>query len=194
MARVTGDWLVPVPKGWTAADCMSVGVAGYTAMLCVLALEEQGLGERRSEGFGRIAFFEAEELSAELAIVDAQKAHSAAASPEALLQATQALDEHGRQYVVQLLQRMLRSELDQRLAEAILARGQVGWFGLIGSRTKRAQFEHRLRARGVDSARIDAMACPIGLPGISGKEPAVIAIAVAAQLLMLWQANQPRTH
>ena len=43
MARVNGDWLVPVPQGWTAADCMSVGVAGYTAMLCVMALEEQGV-------------------------------------------------------------------------------------------------------------------------------------------------------
>ena len=78
--------------------------------------------------------------------------------------------------------------LDQRLAEAILARPQVGWFGLIGSHTKRKQFEHRLRARGLDSARIDAMACPIGLPGIAGKEPAVIAASVAAQLLMLWEA------
>ena len=43
VARVSGDWLVPVPKGWTLADCMSVGVAGYTAMLCVMALEEQGV-------------------------------------------------------------------------------------------------------------------------------------------------------
>ncbi len=43
VARVKGDWLVPVPKGWTAADCMSVGVAGYTAMLCVMALQEQGV-------------------------------------------------------------------------------------------------------------------------------------------------------
>jgi len=43
LARVTGDWLVPVPKGWTPADCMAVGVAGYTAMLCVMALEEQGV-------------------------------------------------------------------------------------------------------------------------------------------------------
>ncbi len=43
VARVKGDWLVPVPKGWTPADCMSVGVAGYTAMLCVMALEEQGV-------------------------------------------------------------------------------------------------------------------------------------------------------
>ncbi len=78
--------------------------------------------------------------------------------------------------------------LDQRLAEAIIARPQVGWFGLIGSHTKRKQFEHRLRARGLDPARIDAMACPIGLPGITGKEPAVIAASVSAQLLMLWEA------
>ena len=78
--------------------------------------------------------------------------------------------------------------LDQRVTEAVLARADVGWFGLIGSKTKRMQFEHRLRARGFDAARIDAMACPIGLPGIDGKEPAVIAASVSAQLLMLWQS------
>ncbi len=78
--------------------------------------------------------------------------------------------------------------LDQRLAEAILARADVGWFGLIGSKTKRKQFEHRLRARGADPVRVAAMACPIGLPGITGKEPAVIAASVCAQLLMLWEA------
>ena len=43
MARVSGDWLVAVPKGWTCADTMAVGVAGFTAMLCVMALEEQGV-------------------------------------------------------------------------------------------------------------------------------------------------------
>jgi acrylyl-CoA reductase (NADPH) len=43
MARVSGDWLVAVPKGWTASDAMAVGVAGFTAMLCVMALEEQGV-------------------------------------------------------------------------------------------------------------------------------------------------------
>jgi xanthine dehydrogenase accessory factor len=78
--------------------------------------------------------------------------------------------------------------LDQRLAEAILVRADVGWFGLIGSKTKRKQFEHRLRARGFDAARIESMACPIGLPGITGKEPAVIAASVSAQLLILWEA------
>ena len=43
LARIPGDWLVPVPKGWTTADCMAVGVAGYTAMLSVMALEHHGL-------------------------------------------------------------------------------------------------------------------------------------------------------
>ena len=84
--------------------------------------------------------------------------------------------------------------LDLRLAFAILSRPAGDWFGLIGSGTKRRQFEHRLRERGIDAARLAAMVCPIGLPGISGKAPAVIAIAVAAQLLTVWEgalAAQP---
>lgn len=79
--------------------------------------------------------------------------------------------------------------LDQRLTEAILSRQDTGWFGLIGSHTKRKQFEHRLRARGILEARIDAMVCPIGLPGITGKQPALIAASVAAQLLETWEAQ-----
>ena len=78
--------------------------------------------------------------------------------------------------------------LDQRLAETILKRPSHDWFGLIGSSTKRTQFERRLLERGVDRARLDAMVCPIGIPGIEGKLPAVIAVAVAAQLLMVWEA------
>ena len=81
--------------------------------------------------------------------------------------------------------------LDQRLAETILKRASyhADWFGLIGSSTKRRQFEHRLRERGVEPARLDAMVCPIGVAGIEGKAPAVIAAAVAAQLLMVWEAR-----
>ncbi|MFK3738109.1 xanthine dehydrogenase accessory protein XdhC [Massilia sp. TN1-12] len=77
--------------------------------------------------------------------------------------------------------------LDQRLAETILKRPTDDWFGLIGSDTKRKQFERRLLERGVDGARLDAMVCPVGVPGIDGKQPAVIAVAVAAQLLMAWE-------
>ncbi|MBX9588561.1 MAG: oxidoreductase [Hyphomonadaceae bacterium] len=43
MARVKGDWLVPKPGAFTAAETMAIGTAGYTAMLCVLALERNGL-------------------------------------------------------------------------------------------------------------------------------------------------------
>lgn len=78
--------------------------------------------------------------------------------------------------------------LDLRLSNAILSRPGQDWFGLIGSSTKRRQFEHRLRERGIDKGRIDAMVCPIGLPGIAGKAPAVIAASVAAQLLTVWEA------
>ncbi|SHH24152.1 xanthine dehydrogenase accessory protein XdhC [Massilia sp. CF038] len=83
--------------------------------------------------------------------------------------------------------------LDQRLTEAIMARDGVGWFGLIGSLTKRRQFEHRLRARGVDGSRIAAMVCPIGLPGITNKAPAVIAASVCAQLLTVWEEAAHRS-
>jgi xanthine dehydrogenase accessory factor len=87
--------------------------------------------------------------------------------------------------------------IDQRLAETILKRPSYheDWFGLIGSNTKRKQFEHRLRERGVESTRLDAMVCPIGVAGIEGKAPAVIAVAVAAQLLMVWEARaEPSTQ
>lgn len=80
--------------------------------------------------------------------------------------------------------------LDQALAEAILRRDRIGWFGLIGSATKRVQFERRLKQRGIPAPRLADMVCPIGIQGIAGKEPAVIAIAVAAQLLQVWQAMQ----
>jgi xanthine dehydrogenase accessory factor len=74
-------------------------------------------------------------------------------------------------------------ELDLRLSEAILRRGDFGFFGLIGSKTKKQRFVHRLEARGVSSAALERMVCPIGLPGIAGKAPEVIAVAVVAQLL-----------
>ena len=73
-----------------------------------------------------------------------------------------------------------RHDLDLRISEAILARADFGFFGLIGSQTKRARFLHRFEQRGLDAARLT---CPIGLTGIIGKEPEVIAASVVAQLL-----------
>jgi xanthine dehydrogenase accessory factor len=73
--------------------------------------------------------------------------------------------------------------LDQVLAESILKRGRFAYFGLIGSASKRTQFERRMTQRGIPPASMEDMTCPIGVPGIKGKEPATIAIAVAAQLI-----------
>jgi xanthine dehydrogenase accessory factor len=65
------------------------------------------------------------------------------------------------------------------------ARGDLPYIGLIGSKTKWASFGSRLRARGFSDAELDAVTCPIGIPGITDKRPEAIAIAVAAQLLLL---------
>jgi acrylyl-CoA reductase (NADPH) len=46
-ARVKGDWLVPLPASMSARDAMAVGTAGYTAMLCVMALERHGITPAR---------------------------------------------------------------------------------------------------------------------------------------------------
>lgn len=48
-ARVKGDWLVPVPEGMTTRETMAVGTAGYTAMLCVMALERLGVTKERGD-------------------------------------------------------------------------------------------------------------------------------------------------
>ena len=72
---------------------------------------------------------------------------------------------------------------DLVLAERILRRGAFAYFGLIGSRSKRRQFEKRLAHRGLSEAAIRRMTCPIGLSGVGGKHPAEIAIAVAGEIL-----------
>lgn len=69
--------------------------------------------------------------------------------------------------------------------QRLRARRDLGFIGLIGSRTKWASFGSRLRARGFSDAELARVTCPIGLPGITGKAPAVIAAAVVAQLLLL---------
>jgi xanthine dehydrogenase accessory factor len=69
----------------------------------------------------------------------------------------------------------------QRLRE----RDDLPFVGLIGSRSKWAAFGHRLQARGFADGEIARITCPIGVPGVVGKEPEVIAAAVAAQLMQL---------
>jgi xanthine dehydrogenase accessory factor len=73
--------------------------------------------------------------------------------------------------------------LDLRIVEAILRRGDFAYCGLIGSTTKRATFARRLAERGIAEAALARLTCPIGLAGIAGHAPEVIAAAVVAQLL-----------
>ncbi len=72
-------------------------------------------------------------------------------------------------------------------------RGDLAFIGLIGSQTKWATFRHRLEARGFTPAELAGVTCPIGIPGITGKEPEVIAVSVAAQLLQLPQQTPQQT-
>lgn len=79
-------------------------------------------------------------------------------------------------------------DLDYRLTLAALRRDDLAYVGLIGSRTKRARFDRRLRDDGVTEAELARLTCPIGIADLKSKEPAVIAIALAAQLLKLTEA------
>ena len=78
--------------------------------------------------------------------------------------------------------------LDLAIVEARLRMEDFAWLGLIGSATKRRRFERQLRASGIPEERLARLVCPIGLPTIQGKAPAVIAAAVAAQLLAVLEA------
>jgi xanthine dehydrogenase accessory factor len=82
--------------------------------------------------------------------------------------------------------------LDFDITAAALQREAFDFVGLIGSETKRARFASWARQLGVAQSRIDSLACPIGIPQIRGKEPAVIAAGIAAQLLIVReQASVP---
>ncbi|MDX1506996.1 MAG: xanthine dehydrogenase accessory protein XdhC [Woeseiaceae bacterium] len=73
--------------------------------------------------------------------------------------------------------------LDFDICDRILRRNDARYCGLIGSRSKRRRFEKRFREQGMPDVLIESLVCPIGVDGISGKKPAEIAVAVAAELL-----------
>lgn len=75
--------------------------------------------------------------------------------------------------------------LDFDICDRILRRGDARYCGLIGSVTKRRRFARRFRQQGTPPQAIDQLVCPIGVDGISGKKPAEIAVAVAAEILKL---------
>lgn len=79
--------------------------------------------------------------------------------------------------------------LDYEICDAVLQRRDVAYCGLIGSRSKRRRFEKRFRSQGMPETWLRELVCPIGIDGISGKKPAEIAVAVAAEVL---RANERR--
>ncbi|AXO13364.1 xanthine dehydrogenase accessory protein XdhC [Thalassospira indica] len=84
--------------------------------------------------------------------------------------------------------------LDFDICRAALVRGDLGFVGMIGSQTKRARFVRRLSDRGLSAVEIGRLTSPIGIQGISGKQPAVIAASVAAQVLSVREAQMANTQ
>ena len=80
-------------------------------------------------------------------------------------------------------------QLDQDLCEALLRRDDFAFLGLIGSATKHRRFVQRLSEKGLSERQLERLTCPIGIPGIESKEPGVIAVSVAAQLLKIKSAD-----
>jgi xanthine dehydrogenase accessory factor len=72
---------------------------------------------------------------------------------------------------------------DFALCDAVLRGGDFGSVGLIGSAGKWARFRTKLAAQGHDAVAIEQITTPIGLADIRSKEPATIAVSVAADLL-----------
>ncbi len=84
--------------------------------------------------------------------------------------------------------------LDLALCEAVLRRGDFAFLGLIGSSSKRQRFRRQLLDGGFSKATVDRMISPIGIDTISGKSPAEIAVATAAQLLQWRQQLEAKQN
>ena len=81
---------------------------------------------------------------------------------------------------------------DLAICDAALRSAQLGEIGLIGSRVKARRFEAMLADLGHDAATIDRIRIPIGLAAVPGKEPAAIAVSVAAGLLAAFAEEADR--
>jgi|AP12_2_1047962.scaffolds.fasta_scaffold01198_2 xanthine dehydrogenase accessory factor len=79
--------------------------------------------------------------------------------------------------------------LDFELCERALRRGDFAYLGLIGSAPKRARFLKNLKIEGVPEAALARLTCPIGVPGITSKRPAAIALSAAAQILQVYESK-----
>ncbi|QLC72151.1 xanthine dehydrogenase accessory protein XdhC [Pseudomonas sp. LPB0260] len=79
-------------------------------------------------------------------------------------------------------------QLDLELTAAILKRNDFAYYGLIGSKSKRGKFEHRLRERGFAAEVVQRMRCPMGLAEVKGKLPAEIAVSIAGEVIATYNA------
>ena len=73
--------------------------------------------------------------------------------------------------------------LDLAICSRLMERADFGYLGLIGSASKRSRFIKRLAEAGVPQPSLSRLVCPIGMDGITGKEPSIIAVSVVADLL-----------
>jgi xanthine dehydrogenase accessory factor len=83
---------------------------------------------------------------------------------------------------------------DAALCDAVLRVGEFGSIGLIGSAGKWARFQRMLSDDGHDAETIARITTPIGIVGITGKEPATIAVSVAADLLRRFEHGQAHSE
>lgn len=80
--------------------------------------------------------------------------------------------------------------LDFEICHAVLAQDKFAYLGVIASKTKRVRFAKRLKEFAIPEHSIARMNAPIGIKGLDGKEPAIIALSLAADLLLRLQQMQ----
>jgi xanthine dehydrogenase accessory factor len=83
--------------------------------------------------------------------------------------------------------------VDYDLTRAVLRRGDFLYCGLIGSITKRTRFERRLIEDGVSPAMLRRLVCPIGRVGLASKDPAVLAVGIATELLLTVESRAAKS-
>ncbi len=81
-------------------------------------------------------------------------------------------------------------EIDFELCEAILARQDIAYCGLIGSKSKAAKFRQRLRRKGYKKDEIERLTSPVGLNLGAGKTPMEVAVSISSQLLQNYYAQK----
>jgi xanthine dehydrogenase accessory factor len=83
-------------------------------------------------------------------------------------------------------------QLDFEICETVLKRQDSRFLGVIGSETKAKRFAMRLVHKAYSESAIEHLTCPIGLTTIQGKLPMEVAISISAQIMQLYQAEQPK--